>query len=84
MWKTRPFFSEWGTTGDPEVGAPQVTKWHVSTTSSHNMRLMYADMTPAQKAAYIKATSNAGYRYAVTRLSVGALRPARRWPSRWP
>ena len=74
MWKTRPFFSEWGTTGDPEVGAPQVTKWHVSTTSSRNMRLMYEDMTPTQKSAYIKATSNAGYRYAVTRLSVGVLR----------
>ena len=42
MWKTRPFYSEWGTTGDPVVGAVQVTKWHVSTTSSHNMRLMYA------------------------------------------
>ena len=78
VWKTRPFFSEWGTTGDPVVGAGQVTKWHVSTTSSRNMRLMYSDMTPAQKTAFANATANAGYRYALTRLSVGAVRPGQK------
>jgi hypothetical protein len=78
VWKTRPFFSEWGTTGDPVVGAQQVTTWHVSTTSSRNMRLMYEDMTPTQKAAYRTATSNAGYRYSIARLSVGAVRPGQK------
>jgi hypothetical protein len=78
VWKTRPFFSEWGTTGDPVAGAEQVTTWHVSTTSSHNMRLMYADMTPTQKAAYSKATANAGYRYSISRLSVGTVRPGQK------
>jgi hypothetical protein len=78
VWKTRPFFSEWGTTGDPVAGATQVTQWHVSTTSSHNMRLMYDAMTPTQKAAYRTATSNAGYRYSISRLSVGAVRPGQK------
>ncbi len=80
VWKTRPFFSEWGTTGDPVAGATQVTQWHVSTTSSENMRLKYGAMTTAQKAAFLTATSNAGYRYAVTRLTVGAVRPGRMVP----
>ena len=73
MWKTRPFFSEWGTTGDPVVGADQVKKWHVSTTSSHNMRLMYADMNATQKTAYTKAIQTAGFRYAVNKVTIGPL-----------
>jgi hypothetical protein len=75
VWKTRPFFSEWGTTGDPVAGTEQVSKWHVSTTSSRNMRLMYDAMTPTQQAAYRQAMSTAGYRYSISRLSVGAVRP---------
>ncbi len=77
VWRTRPFFSEWCTQGDPVAGAAQVTQWHVSTTSSENMKLKYAAMTPAQQSAFLTATSDAGYRYAVTRLSVGAVRPGR-------
>ncbi len=78
VWKTRPFFSEWGTTGDPVVGAEQVSTWHVSTTSSQNMRLTYDAMTLTQKAAYRQATSNAGYRYSLSRLSVGAVSPGQK------
>ena len=78
VWKTRPFYSEWGTTGDPVAGATQVTQYHVSTTSSENMRLKYAAMTAAQKTAFLTATSNAGYRYALTRLSIGPVRPGQK------
>jgi hypothetical protein len=73
VWKTRPFYSEWGTTGDPVAGKAQVTKWHVSTTSSENMRLKYAAMTPTQQAAFTTAIRSAGYRYAVTKVTVGPL-----------
>ena len=78
VWKTRPFFSEWCTSGDPVAGQGQVTTWHVSTTSSENMRLKYAAMTPTQQTAYRRATSNAGYRYSISRLSVGAVRPGQK------
>jgi hypothetical protein len=60
------------------AGQGQVTKWHVSTTSSENMRLKYAAMTPTQQTAYRRATSNAGYRYSISRLSVGAVRPGQK------
>ncbi|HET7823221.1 MAG TPA: DUF4832 domain-containing protein [Ornithinibacter sp.] len=73
VWKTRPFYSEWGTSGDPVAGKGQVTKWHVSTTSSENMRLKYAAMTPTQQAAFTTAIRSAGYRYAVTKVTVGPL-----------
>ena len=42
------------------------------------MRLKYAAMTPTQQAAYRRATSNAGYRYSISRLSVGAVRPGQK------
>jgi Domain of unknown function (DUF4832) len=73
VWKTRPFFSEWGTTGDPVAGRAQVTKWHVSTTSSENMRLKYAAMTPTQQTAYVAAIRSAGYRYAVNKVTLGPI-----------
>ena len=66
FWKTRPIFSEWATSADPVAGAAQVKTYHVSTTSSHNMRLTYDQMTSTQKAAYENAVKSAGYRYAVT------------------
>jgi hypothetical protein len=73
VWKTRPFYSEWGTTGDPVAGKAQVTKWHVSTTSSQNMRLKYAAMTPTQQAAYTGAIRSAGFRYAVNKVTIGPI-----------
>lgn len=80
VWKTRPFFSEWGTTGDPVAGKAQVTKWHVSTTSSDNMRLKYAAMTSTQQAAYTAAIRASGYRYTVNSVTVGALKRGTRIP----
>ena len=73
FWKTRPIFSEWATSADPVAGAAQVKQFHVSTTSSHNMRLTYDQMTSTQKAAYETAVKSAGYRYAVTRATVSPI-----------
>ncbi len=70
VWRTRPFFSEWATTGDPVVGSAQVSQWHISTTSSRSMRLQYADMSSAQQAAYVAAGRNAGYRYQLKSVSL--------------
>ena len=66
VWKSRPFFTEWCTDGDPVLGRDQVKQYHVSTTSSHNMRLTWSAMTSTQQAAYADAVKSAGYRYAVT------------------
>jgi len=73
VWKTRPFFSEWGTSGDPVAGRAQVTKWHVSTTSSENMRLKYAAMTSTQQAAYTAAIRASGYRYVANKVTIGPI-----------
>jgi len=73
VWKTRPFFAEWATTGDPAAGASQVRSYHVSTTSSHNMRLSYDTMTSSQQSAYKDAMRTSGYRYYVSKVTVGKL-----------
>ena len=57
----------------PVLGADQVRTYHVSTTSSHNMRLTYDNMTSTQKAAYESAVKSAGYRYAVTKATVSPI-----------
>ena len=75
LWKTRPFFTEWCTGADPATGRDQVRAHHVSTTSSHNMRLTYDQMSTSQKAAYEEAVRSAGYRYAVTSATVSAVSP---------
>ncbi|WP_392543281.1 DUF4832 domain-containing protein [Oryzobacter telluris] len=73
VWRTRPFFTEWATTGDPVVGRDQVKKFHISTTSSQNMRLQYDAMSATQKSAYADAVRSAGFRYSVRSLTVGKL-----------
>ena len=73
VWKTRPFFAEWGTMGDPVAGRDQVKKYHVSTLSSHNMRLTYDAMTSTQKSAYADAMRSSGYRYYVSKVSISKL-----------
>ena len=45
FWKTRPFFTEWATSGDPVAAAAQVKQFHLSTVSSGNLRLAYSSMT---------------------------------------
>ena len=75
LWTTRPFVTEWCTGADPATGRDQVRAHHVSTTSSHNMRLTYDQMSAAQKAAYEEAVRSAGYRYAVTRATVSSVSP---------
>lgn len=72
-WKTRPIFTEWATTGDPVAGKAQVPQWHISTTSSQNMRLTYVNMTTTQQAAYTDAVKRSGYRYGVSSVTVPPL-----------
>ncbi|MEI2818975.1 MAG: DUF4832 domain-containing protein [Marmoricola sp.] len=48
----------------------QVSQWHISTTSSRSMRLLYANMSSAQQAAYVAAGRNAGYRYQLKSVSL--------------
>lgn len=72
IWKTRPFFTEWATIGDPVKAAEQVPTWHISTTSSGNLRLEYDDMTDEQKEAYETAIKSSGYRFEVDSLTVKA------------
>ncbi|MBM6398837.1 DUF4832 domain-containing protein [Phycicoccus sonneratiae] len=74
LWRTRPFFTEWCTGADPALGRDQVRTHHVSTTSSHNMRLTWEGMTAGQRTAYEDAVRSSGYRYAVTRATVAPLR----------
>ena len=74
VWRTRPVFTEWAQNGEPVLGRDQVKQFHVSTTSSGNLRLTYDQMTSAQQAAYRDAMTVAGYRYAVTEMSSSGLR----------
>lgn len=80
VWKTRPFFTEWATTGDPVAGRDQVKKFHLSTTSSANMRLTYENMTSTQRSAYVDAVRSSGYRYHVSAVSIGALKRGTKIP----
>lgn len=72
VWKTRPFFREWCTRADPVLGAAQVKRFHVSTTSSGNMPWTYDTLTARQPSAYRTAIIRAGYRYQEKRLSLPA------------
>ena len=67
-WRTAPIFTEWcgSATTTMKDGAAQVKQWHISTTSSGNMRIPYPSMTPEEQAAYRDAVISSGYRYAVT------------------
>lgn len=64
-WKKAPVVTEWCHSGDTTIerGAAQVTKYHVSMTSSGNAPLLYADMTELQCKAWVDAAKHAGYRY---------------------
>ncbi len=70
VWRTRPFFSEWCTRGDPVLGAQQVRQFHVSTLSSGNMPWSYDALTPAQRSAYASAIASAGYRLRLRSLTL--------------
>jgi hypothetical protein len=80
MWKTRPFFTEWATTGSPTLGRDQVRQFHLSTVSSGNLRVPFDAMATVQKAAYQDAVLSSGYRYSVTAVTVGALKRGTRIP----
>jgi putative cell wall-binding protein len=69
-WKTRPFFTEWCTNGEPTLGLKQVRDYHVSTVSSGNRSLSYTSMTAAQRADYETLVKVSGYRYSVTQATV--------------
>jgi hypothetical protein len=75
VWKTRPFFTEWCTNGEPTLGLQQVKDNHVSTISSGNMRLAPADMTSAQLSDYRTLIKLSGYRYAVSRAELSPVAP---------
>lgn len=66
-WRTAPVVSEWCHGGDTTIqrGAAQVSRYHVSVTSSGNAPLTYAQMSAAQRAAWRSAAKHAGYRYRV-------------------
>jgi Domain of unknown function (DUF4832) len=73
VWKTRPIYTEWATNGEPVLGRDQVKGFHLSTVSSGNMRLGYDAMTATQKSAYHDAIRSSGYRYYVSKVTVGKL-----------
>ncbi len=62
VWKTRPFFSEWCTGGDPVLGAKQAQQFHISTMSSGNMPWSFESLAATQRSQYAKALATAGYR----------------------
>ncbi len=62
VWRTRPFFSEWCTRGDPVLGAQQARRFHISTLSSGNMPWSLASLSAKQRSKYAKALATAGYR----------------------
>ena len=71
-WRTAPVLSEWcGTfTTSTTLGAEQVRKYHISQTSSGNLKVPYAQMTPAQRSGFEAAARAAGYRYEVRGVTV--------------
>lgn len=77
VWKRAPVLSEWcGTaTTDTVEGARQVRRYHVSQTSSGNLRTPWDQLSPAQRRSFLKAAKAAGYRYAVRSLTVPELLP---------
>ena len=70
VWRTRPFFSEWCTRADPELGARQVRQFHVSTLSSGNMPWSHDALTARQRSAYATALASAGYRIRLRSLTL--------------
>jgi hypothetical protein len=70
VWRTRPFFSEWCTRADPELGAAQVRQFHVSTLSSGNMPWSHDALTARQRSAYAAALATAGYRIRLRSLTL--------------
>lgn len=63
-WRTAPILSEWcGADLSFARGRNDVRTYHVSTTSSGNFRTQYADMTAAERSAFVSAMKYAGYRY---------------------
>ncbi len=70
VWRTRPFFSEWCTRGDPVLGAKQVRQFHVSTLSSGNMPWSHDSLTTRQRSAYADALATAGYRIRLRSLTL--------------
>ena len=78
VWKTRPFFSEWGTTGDPVAGSPtghQVARVdHLE--REHAAEVRRDDADPAGRLHHGHRV--AGYRYSISRLSVGTVRPGQK------
>lgn len=71
-WKTAPVLSEWcgTTTTSTTLGAKQVRKYHISQTSSGNLKVAYPQMTPAQQTGLVAAARGAGYRYEVRGVTV--------------
>ncbi|MEO5852003.1 MAG: DUF4832 domain-containing protein [Nocardioides sp.] len=66
-WRTAPVLSEWcGTyTTSTTLGARQVRDFHISQTSSGNLKVPYAQMSSSQQQGYLDSISTAGYRYGV-------------------
>ncbi|MGI8646276.1 MAG: DUF4832 domain-containing protein [Nocardioides sp.] len=71
-WKTAPILSEWcGTsTTSTTLGAQQVRDYHISMTSSGNLKVGYDEMTAGQQSGFLDAARSAGYRYEVRRVTV--------------
>ena len=79
MWRTRPFFTEWCSNGDPTLARTQVRSYHVSAVSSGNLRLKVEDMTSRQLTDYKALLKQAGYRYAATRVAFSTIRSGQRF-----
>ena len=71
-WKTAPVLSEWcgSWTTSTTRGAQQVRDYHISMTSSGNLKVPYAQMTAAQQEGFTDAARSAGYRYEIRTVTV--------------
>lgn len=73
-WRTAPWVGEW--CGDTDVadqfrlGLDQVRTYHITSLSSANFPGDYARLTPAQQESFRAANKAAGYRFALTELSL--------------
>lgn len=70
-WRTAPVLSEWcGTwTTSTTLGAEQVRDFHISQTSSGNLKVPYTQMSAPQQRGYLEAARSAGYRYAMRKVT---------------
>lgn len=80
-WRVAPFVTEWCDSIDPSgrdgtfaQGAKQVSDFHVSLLSNGNFKGALGDYPAAERAAFMKANENAGYRYAVDSVRVASTR----------